>query len=123
MTTLKKQDAKWYSEMAGETFVEVYQTCDADSGDGYTTLLGCDDGSWIFCNDDRRWDFANKGEAVRFARRQGFEIERPEQPKETPRVIEYAPWNLRSDPYSRTRARVYATGNRWAIENFNATHN
>ena len=25
-------------------------------------------------------------------------------------------------PYERTRARVYATGNKWAIENFNATH-
>ena len=25
-------------------------------------------------------------------------------------------------PYERTRASVYATGNRWAIENFNATH-
>lgn len=25
-------------------------------------------------------------------------------------------------PYDRTRAAVYATGNRWAIENFNATH-
>lgn len=25
-------------------------------------------------------------------------------------------------PYERTRARVYATGNRWAVENFNATH-
>lgn len=26
-------------------------------------------------------------------------------------------------PYERTRRAVYATGNRWAIENFNATHN
>ena len=26
-------------------------------------------------------------------------------------------------PYERTRAMVYATNNRWAIENFNATHN
>jgi len=25
-------------------------------------------------------------------------------------------------PYERTRSMVYATGNRWAIENFNATH-
>ncbi len=25
--------------------------------------------------------------------------------------------------YERTRRAVYATGNRWAIENFNATHN
>ncbi len=24
--------------------------------------------------------------------------------------------------YERNRAAVYATGNRWAIENFNATH-
>lgn len=27
-----------------------------------------------------------------------------------------------TSPYERTRASVYATGNRWAIENFNATH-
>ena len=26
-------------------------------------------------------------------------------------------------PYERTKRAVYATGNRWAIENFNATHN
>lgn len=25
-------------------------------------------------------------------------------------------------PYERARNAVYATGNRWAIENFNATH-
>ena len=25
-------------------------------------------------------------------------------------------------PYERTRQAVYSTGNRWAIENFNATH-
>ena len=29
---------------------------------------------------------------------------------------------LRTSPYKRTRATVYATGNRWAIENFDATH-
>lgn len=28
----------------------------------------------------------------------------------------------KSTPYERTRAQVYATGNRWAIENFEATH-
>jgi zinc finger protein 775 len=27
-----------------------------------------------------------------------------------------------SSAYERTRAAVYATGNRWAIENFHATH-
>lgn len=25
-------------------------------------------------------------------------------------------------PYERTRRAVYSTGNKWAIENFNATH-
>ena len=28
----------------------------------------------------------------------------------------------RQTSYERTRAAVYATGNRWAIENFHATH-
>jgi hypothetical protein len=29
----------------------------------------------------------------------------------------------RLSPYERTRRAVYATGNKWAIENFHATHN
>lgn len=28
----------------------------------------------------------------------------------------------RLSAYERTRAQVYATGNKWAIENFHATH-
>ena len=28
----------------------------------------------------------------------------------------------RHDPYQKTKAAVYATGNKWAIENFEATH-
>ena len=28
----------------------------------------------------------------------------------------------RQSAYERTKAQVYATGNRWAIENFHATH-
>ena len=28
----------------------------------------------------------------------------------------------RPTPYERTRTQVYATGNKWAIENFEATH-
>lgn len=33
-----------------------------------------------------------------------------------------APRPRKASPYERTRAMVYATGNKWAIENFNATH-
>ena len=29
----------------------------------------------------------------------------------------------RSTPQERTKAAVYATGNKWAIENYEATHN
>ena len=28
----------------------------------------------------------------------------------------------RTSMYERTKAQVYATGNKWAIENFHATH-
>lgn len=28
----------------------------------------------------------------------------------------------RQTPYERTKSEVYATGNKWAIENFHATH-
>ncbi len=42
----------------------------------------------------------------------------PEKPEPEPKEVK-----PRMTPYERTRAAVYATGNRWAIENFNATHN
>lgn len=32
------------------------------------------------------------------------------------------PTRRKQSPYERTRAMVYATGNKWAIENFNALH-
>lgn len=30
--------------------------------------------------------------------------------------------NYRLTPYEKLRSQVYATGNKWAIENFHATH-
>lgn len=30
---------------------------------------------------------------------------------------------IKKTPQERTREQVYATGNKWAIENFEATHN
>lgn len=44
------------------------------------------------------------------------EEEKEEKEEEKPRM-------RRLSPYERTRAAVYATGNKWAIENFKATHN
>lgn len=35
---------------------------------------------------------------------------------------EHATHSRPLSPYERTRNAVYATGNKWAIENFNATH-
>lgn len=32
------------------------------------------------------------------------------------------PARIRQSAYERTKAQVYATGNKWAIENFHATH-
>lgn len=40
-------------------------------------------------------------------------------PAEETRRISVRPFS----PYERTRAQVAATGNRWAMENFIATHN
>lgn len=39
-------------------------------------------------------------------------------PAAKPRRISGKPFS----PYERTRAQVMATGNKWAMENFNATH-
>ena len=42
---------------------------------------------------------------------------------EDPKPEDVRPTTRRGlSPYERTRAMVYATGNKWAIENFNATH-
>lgn len=58
----------------------------------------------------------NKNELIKHLEKEETETEptQEEQPK---------PHRTRPlTPYERTRAAVYATGNRWAIENFNATH-
>lgn len=38
-------------------------------------------------------------------------------------VKEMVKGGSRSTPQERTRQQVYATGNKWAIENFENTHN
>ena len=45
----------------------------------------------------------------------GFREGHPDRPKILKAV-------RMASPYERTRAQVYATGNKWAIENFEATH-
>ena len=47
----------------------------------------------------------------------------PDEEREEPATRERARCHRKPDPYERTRAAVYASGNRWAIENFEATHN
>ena len=48
---------------------------------------------------------------------ESLKADEPKQEVETPK-----PHTRPLSPYERTRNAVYATGNRWAIENFNATH-
>lgn len=55
-------------------------------------------------------------------RADGDGSERPVQMDEMREVESGEKQVLRLTPYERTRARVYATGNRWQIENFEATH-
>jgi len=40
------------------------------------------------------------------------------EPKEKPVSVQ----RVRQSAYDRTKGMVYATGNKWAIENFHATH-
>lgn len=46
--------------------------------------------------------------------KQEVEPKKEDEPKKT--------YSRPLSPYERCRNAVYATGNRWAIENFNATH-
>lgn len=41
---------------------------------------------------------------------------------ETREKILQTAYGRKPTPYEKTRAQVYATGNKWAIENFEATH-
>ena len=46
-----------------------------------------------------------------------------DEPKEEVEAVkEERTYSRPLTPYERCRNAVYATGNRWAIENFNATH-
>lgn len=77
---LMKIDAKWYSELSGENYDEVYQVSDADvDGDhefcgDYVTMMHAVDGEWGFCAEDRVWWFGSREEVVAFAGRFGYEI-------------------------------------------------
>ena len=46
-------------------------------------------------------------------------IEKPTEPER----VEQVATGRKPTPQERTRAAVYATGNKWASENFEATHN
>ena len=49
-------------------------------------------------------------------------LKRDEPKEEVEEVKEERTYSRPLTPYERCRNAVYATGNRWAIENFNATH-
>ena len=75
-------------------------------------LTVCDKDGSITYEFDKAEQIINKLENLKL-----FEIEEEKREKETKKTQ-----TARLSPYERTRNAVYATGNRWAIENFNATH-
>lgn len=73
-------DAKWFSELSGEEYDEVYQISDADV-DGehefcgsYVTVYHAVNGEWMFVGGDRVWYFCTRAEVVRFANGFGYEV-------------------------------------------------
>lgn len=56
----------------------------------------------------------------RAARRISRKYDKPANPEPSQNKI--YPSSRNPSPYERTRSQVYATGNKWAIDNFNATH-
>lgn len=52
-----------------------------------------------------------------------YECKREKKGQEVCEDYESDRFSRPASPYERTKAKVYATGNRWAIENFHATHN
>lgn len=63
--------------------------------------------------EDRECSFAQNGGGV-------FECTSPDDNSMPCKTV--SPPGPRQSPYARAKARVYSTGNKWAIENFNATH-
>ena len=65
-------------------------------------MIACDDcQNYSVCSDEDKGTICDAYE------------QKPSRYQPTPRM----------SMYERTKAQVYATGNKWAIENFNATHN
>ena len=75
-------------------------------------LTVCDKDGSITYEFDKAEQIINKLENLRL-----FEAEEERREKEAKNAQ-----TTRLSSYERTRNAVYATGNRWAIENFNATH-
>lgn len=51
-----------------------------------------------------------------------YDCKREEKGQTTCEEYESDRFSRPLSPYERTKRQVYATGNKWAIENFNATH-
>lgn len=77
---MTKIDAKWFSELSGEDYDEVYQISDADvDGDhefcgDYVSVYHAVNGEWAFAGGDRIWWFSTRPEVVRFAKAFGYEV-------------------------------------------------
>ena len=77
---LKRIDEKWFSEISGEGYDEVYQLSDEDvEGDHefcgeYVTVYHVVDGDWGFAAEGRVWWFSTRPEVVHFAKCFGYEV-------------------------------------------------
>ncbi len=107
MKHLEKIAATRYADLTEMDFEEVYIT-----GDFETTVALDKSGTWLFLSCNFSKEFTNRNEVEKFAESMGFSIDFPIQPSNASKPA----------PQERVKNRVYATGNRWAIENFKATH-
>lgn len=126
---IKKLNEK-VDELDGESAIELYNqmshpafrlyddTLDA-IGDGYIDYLTTDQLSSYDYEDCSFTVKLDDGKVIVKEGINGIETVLVPNRKEAPRPVR--PRNVLSH-YERTRAMVYATGNRWAIENFEATH-
>lgn len=129
MKTLKKlteSQLACLNELNGTDCTEAYTLEAAAEQNDFTILKRDKKGAWHFYLADgqknnvfakRDWQFGTKDDAARFAALDGYTVE-----KELEASIEHTTNARTASPFERTRSAVYATGNRWAIANFNATH-
>lgn len=117
------ENTKQYNKLACTDFERVYEVEGQDFDESPITVA-YDNGSkkWCFMSEDRIWWFDSFRAVSAVTEKSGFIIPLVTDDGHKSGSLENKGYDGFAAPYQRVKNSVIATGNRWAIENFNATH-